>query len=79
MKDRLSALINKATGNCVAICCNVDDAINLQISYEHRSGPDTFEIVDATKHHAIELVQKAWVKQPMQMVELMFSKGPRNE
>lgn len=74
MKNRLHALISKETGNCLAICSNVDDAIDLQVAYEHRNGPDTFEIVDATKQHAIELVMKDWVKQPMQLVEMVFSK-----
>ncbi|MGR9384934.1 hypothetical protein [Rhizobium leguminosarum] len=37
MKDKVYAVISRATENCIAICANVEDALNIKDDYETRS------------------------------------------
>lgn len=59
MKDRLSAVVNPKTKNVIAIFSNIDDAINLSILYENRTG-QVYEIEDVSKHGAHQLVDRLW-------------------
>jgi hypothetical protein len=74
MKEQLSAVVSAETGNVIAICSNIDDAIDIAVNYEMRSGKK-FEIQDVSKYGAKEMVDRKWVKQTSNVVEICASKA----
>lgn len=73
MKEQLYAVISEETGNCIAICCNVDDAINISVNYEMKK-QTRFLIEDVSKYGAAELLKKQWVKQEPEVIAIHQSK-----
>lgn len=59
MRDQLVAVVNPTTGNVIAICSNIDDAIMLQIQYEERT-QNIYEIEEVSKYGAKLLVDREW-------------------
>jgi len=72
MKEELSAVVSVETGNVIAICSNVDDAIDIAVGYETRSGK-MFDIQVISKPEAHTMLSKDWVKQTGDMVGMYFS------
>ncbi|MGZ2449563.1 hypothetical protein ACVIRO_002317 [Rhizobium ruizarguesonis] len=78
MKDNLYAVISAATGNCIAICVNVEDAWGIEEAYSSRGAelyPKwTYEIKPVTRAEAGELVGKEWVEVEGSTQEMLLTK-----
>lgn len=78
MKDTVYAVVSDSTGNCIAICANIEDAWDIQGSYDFRgSGREpqqTYSVKDVSRQEAEALLQRQWVDAST-TVELMFTKG----
>lgn len=65
MKPTVYALISETSGNCIAICANVEDALGLQIDYDYRGSKRdpkmTYEVRPVTRQEAEELLRRQWV------------------
>jgi hypothetical protein len=65
MKPTVYALISETSGNCIAICANVEDAIGLQIDYDYRGSTREpqmkYEVKPITRQEAEELLRRQWV------------------
>lgn len=59
MRDQIFAVVNPKTGNVIAICSNIDDAIMLHIQYEERTGKK-YDIKEVSKYDAKLLVDREW-------------------
>jgi predicted ATPase len=65
MKPTVYALISETSGNCIAICANVEDAIGLQGDYDYRGSAREpqmrYEVKPVTRQEAEELLRRQWV------------------
>jgi hypothetical protein len=65
MKPTVYALISQTSGNCIAICANVEDAIGLQGDYDYRGSKREpqmkYEVKPVTRQEAEELLRRQWV------------------
>jgi hypothetical protein len=65
MKPTVDALISQTSGNCIAICANVEDAIGLQGDYDYRGSKREpqmkYEVKPVTRQEAEELLRRQWV------------------
>jgi hypothetical protein len=65
MKPTVYTLISATSGNCIAICANVEDAIGLQGDYDYRGSKREpqmkYEVRPVTRQEAEELLRRQWV------------------
>ncbi|MNU27278.1 hypothetical protein D3C71_156640 [compost metagenome] len=65
MKPTVYALISETSGNCIAICANIEDAWTLQDHYDqrgrHRDPPMTYEVKPVSREEGEELLRRQWV------------------
>jgi hypothetical protein len=65
MRPTVYALISETSGNCIAICVNVEDALSLKIDCDyHGSKRDPqmkYEVKPITRQEAEELLRRPWV------------------
>ena len=65
MKPTVYALISETSGNCIAICANVEDAVGLQINYElpgkQARAEDDLRGQVSHAQEAEELLRRQWV------------------
>lgn len=78
MKEKLYAVISNTTGNCIAICANIEDAWEIEKDYTSRRTdlyPKwSYEVKAVTRAQAVELVGREWVDSSTS-IEMILTKS----
>lgn len=79
MKPSVYALISETSGNCIAICANIEDALTLQDLYDlrgrRRDPPMTYEVRPISREEGEEHLRRQWVDMSTS-IEITFDKDP---